>query len=102
MYAARSATGQAAAVVLDVNKQVVYARDPRGSVIGRQLVAMSEAGELVCFSVYGTIKPALLEPLFRAFDRAFAAALGCPVFGGDDYEISAILSLEWWDDTPWT
>jgi len=47
---------------LDVNKQVVYARDPHGAVIGRQLLAISEADELVCFSVYATAGPALLEP----------------------------------------
>ncbi len=34
-------TYSAAAVVLDINKQVVYARDKRGSVVGRQLVAIS-------------------------------------------------------------
>jgi hypothetical protein len=94
----------AAAVVLDVNKQVVYARDGRGAVIGRQLLAISEADELVCFGVYGTVKPEQLEPLFRELDHRFAAALGLPLFGasGQDYEVASILSLEWWDDTAWT
>jgi hypothetical protein len=95
----------AAAAVLDLNKQVVYARDKRGSVVGRQLLAISEAGELVCFGVYGTAKVELLEPLFREFDRAFATRLALPVFGGsessDEYEIATILSREWWDDSAW-
>lgn len=93
----------AAAVVLDVNKQVVYARDKRGSVVGRQLLALSEADELVCFSVYGTAHLDLLDPLFRDYDAAFASRLGLRLFGSsgssDTYEISTILSREWWDDS---
>jgi hypothetical protein len=95
----------AAAVVLDVNKQVVYARDRRGSVVGRQLLAISEADELVCFAVYGTARVDLLEPLFRDHDRAFASRLGLALFGGsaaaEHYEIATILSRAWWDDLPW-
>jgi hypothetical protein len=95
-----------AAVVLDVNKQVIYARDARGSVVGRQLLAISEDEELVCYSVYGTVKVELLEPLFREFDHAFAAELGLPLFGqrsnsDDGYEIASILSHDWWDDDAW-
>jgi hypothetical protein len=93
----------AAAVVLDVNKQVIYARDARGAVVGRQLIAVSEQDELVCFSVYGSAKPALLEPLFRDFVRALASKLGIPLFGRnfEAYEIASILSHEWWDDSAW-
>jgi hypothetical protein len=90
----------AAAVVLDVNKQVVYARDARGAVVGRQLVAISEAEQLVCFSVYGTAPRELLEPVFRDYDQAFAARLARPVCV-DDYEIASILSHAWWDDMAW-
>jgi len=97
----------AAAVVLDANKHVVYVRDARGAVIGRQLVAISEDDELVCFAVYGTAKRALLEPLLLAFDQAFAAALGLPLYAhprdpADAYVIENILSYEWWDDDAWT
>lgn len=93
----------AAAVVLDANKQVIYARDARGSVVGRQLVAISEAEELVCFAVYGTAKPDQLEPLFRDHDRRFATRLGLSIYGDsasdDGYDIASILSHDWWDDT---
>lgn len=92
----------AAAVVLDVNKQVVYARDERGAVVGRQLLAVSEADELVCFGVYGIVRAELLEPLFRDFDRAFAAKLGAPLLSNDEYVIASVLSHEWWDDSAWT
>ncbi len=94
----------AAAVVLDINKNVVYARDQRGFVIGRQLVALSEAGELVCFHVYAS-DPGQLQPLFREYDRVLAAQLNVTVFDPSDseagYEIASILSHEWWDDGAW-
>ncbi len=90
----------AAAVVLDVNKQVVYARDRHDTVVGRQLVCLSEAEELVCFGVYGPAHQSI-QPLFRAFDQAFASKLGVPVFKGTDYTIAHILSHHWWDDSAW-
>jgi hypothetical protein len=98
-------TYSAAAVVLDVNKHVVYARDAAGAVVGRQLVAISEQDKLVCFAVYGAARAAL-EPAFRDFDRAFAAALGLQLHdprptADAEYEIVSILAHEWWDDSAW-
>jgi hypothetical protein len=94
----------AAAVVLDINKNVVYARDQRGSVIGRQLIAVCEADELVCFQVYAS-NPERLEPLFREFDQALAAQLRMAVYdpsaAESEYEVASILSHDWWDDGAW-
>jgi hypothetical protein len=94
----------AAAIVLDVNKNVVYARDQRGAVIGRQLIAVSEANELVCFHVYAS-NPEQLRPLFREFDRALAARLRVAIFdpstAASGYEIASVLSHDWWDDGAW-
>lgn len=90
--------------MLDINKNVVYARDQRGAVIGRQLIAISEANELVCFHVYAS-NPERLEPLFREFDRALAAQLRVTIFdpstAESGYEITSVLSHEWWDDGAW-
>ncbi|MEO0415163.1 MAG: hypothetical protein AAF226_09460, partial [Verrucomicrobiota bacterium] len=36
----------------DLNKQVIYLRDEKGKVLGRQLVAISEQRELVCFHLF--------------------------------------------------
>ncbi|HEY1811146.1 MAG TPA: hypothetical protein VGG74_02260 [Kofleriaceae bacterium] len=87
----------AAAVVLDVNKQVVYARDARGSVVARQLVAISDADELVCFWVYGQTS---LASKFRDFDQLLADRLGVPI-SRDDRTISNVLSQNWFDDGDW-
>lgn len=81
------------------------ARDPRGAVIARQLLVLSEADELLCFPVYGSTDGALHQR-FRDFDQAFAARLGLPIYRRDpdadpyafDYEIAAILSHDWHHD----
>lgn len=99
----------AAANVLDINKQVLYARNARGAVIGRQIVAYSEAGEIVCFWVYPISASAALKHCFAEYDRQFAAALGVPIFAPSTdadteeakYEVTEILSHNWWDDTAW-
>lgn len=97
-------THSAAAAVLDINKQVVYARDARGTVLARQLVALAEDDRLVCFSVYPLgVKPELAA-LFAGYDRRLSQALGLPLHGAsgeEDYEIARILSHAWWDDCAW-
>jgi len=69
-------------------------------------LAISEAGQLVCFHVYGSAKLDALEALFRDYDQQLAAELRIDIFGradsGDSYEIANVLSREWWDDSAWT
>ena len=94
----------AAAVVLDINKQVVYARNGRGAVVGRQLVAVSEANQLVCYEVYPLSAQEKLASAFAEFDAHLAAALALPLYRQEqteDYEIAHILSHAWWDDGAW-
>ena len=92
----------AVAVALDVNKQVVYARNRRGSVIARQLLALSEADELIAFAVYPLSAPAAVKRLFARYDRAFAAALGLALRRGDgDYTVAEVIPSNWWDDGAW-
>ena len=88
----------ASAVVLDINKQVLYARDTQQRVIARQLVAISRAGELACFRVYPEAAPPEVKALFGDYDRRFAAALGVPLAEEDDADIELVLAMEWWDD----
>ena len=98
-----------AATVLDINKQVLFAIDARGAVLGRQVVAYSEEGELVCFAIYPHKEDNELEPLFAEYDRLFAAPLNISIFEPlrpqDEeerkYEIALILANGWWDDGYW-
>lgn len=93
----------AVAVALDVNKQVVYARNHRGSVIARQLLAVSEGAELVAFAVYPLSAPEAVRRLFARYDREFAAELGLALWSGqdEDYRIAEVISSRWWDDGAW-
>lgn len=90
----------AAGIALDVNKRVVYARTTDGKVVGRQLLAISEADELVCFTPYPLTAPDALNALFREYDRALSDHLGVPICAGE-YEVALVLSTRLWDDGRW-
>jgi hypothetical protein len=96
----------AAAVLLDINKQVLYARDRQGKVIGRQLLAISDDNRLICFHIYPQTCAQAVKALFLDYDRTFASALGLPVYDPAEdkapaYKISNVLSVYWWDDDSW-
>ena len=91
----------AAAVLLDVNKQVVFARDCRGRVVGRQLLAISAAHELVPFSVYPEDAPLWMQSLFREYDAELAVRLGLPLCKTHDHEVELLVAQNWWDDGAW-
>ncbi|WP_147263717.1 hypothetical protein [Roseimicrobium gellanilyticum] len=86
---------------LEANKQVVYARDSAGRVVGRQLIAISEEKRLVCFMVYPYDISDELEMFFAAYDRDFAQALQIPLETEKKYTMAAPLGLEWYDDGAW-
>lgn len=89
----------AAAVVLDINKRVVYVRDSQQRVLARRLLALSEEGRLVCFSVYPAKAAPELKALLRKYCLRFARALRLPIHGQSiDYTIATILSRDWYDD----
>ena len=97
----------AAAITLDINKQVIYARNAAGRVVARQLLAVSEDDRLICFAVYPKRVATEVRALFREFDMRFAAHLGVDVYeppdddGDDGYKIAAIVSRDFWDDDAW-
>ena len=98
-------TYSAAAVTLDVNKQVIYARTQARGVVARQLVAISEADELVCFEVYPLSVSSNVRQLFRDYDRALAEGLGIDIHAPDPEEdppeIAHIRSQTWWYEEIW-
>ncbi len=92
----------AAAVVLDINKQVLYAVNSEGSILARQLVAISDADALVPFYVYPLRTSAGLKELFRQYDLRLAESLGIPLADSEsEYDIAPILSQQFWDDGVW-
>jgi hypothetical protein len=96
----------APAITLDINKQVVYARDASGQVIARQLLAISEHDQLVCYLVYPKRVDVAVRRAFRDYDRMLAQKLGIPVFDPSaDHAakplVISILSQDFWDDGAW-
>ncbi len=91
----------AAGVVLDVNKRVVYARDAEGRFVGRQLVAISERDELIGYPVYPSSAEENLGEAFERFDRELAASLRVPLKSDRDYQVACVLSRHLWDDGLW-
>jgi hypothetical protein len=91
----------AATVVLDVNKQVVFARDAQGRFVARQLLAIDDQDRLVCFRVYATHDTELWEPVFAEYARALAWSLGISVYGAGKYEIAKVIARAWYDDCAW-
>ena len=92
-----------ASVLLDVNKQVVFARDASGSFVARQLLAITKQNSLVCYDVYPDESQKEIVGAFRDYDLSFARALGLPLQDNDDdaYEVECILSEDFYDEYPW-
>lgn len=93
----------AAGIVLDINKQVVFARDNKGRFLARQVVVMTDANRLACYGVYPESSSAM-QKVFRSFDIAFAEQLGVALAtdDDDDTDISSLVATGWWDDGIWT
>lgn len=94
--------GSAVANALDINKQVVMACDRQGRFKGRQLVAVSEEGTLVCFEVYAPQKVAMdLKKAFATYDKEFSRQLGVPCQDDKDYVVPNLVCRDWYDDGNW-
>jgi hypothetical protein len=98
----------AAAIALDINKRVVYARTAAGRVVARQLLAVSEDDRLICFTVYPQRIGMKVRTVFKEFDMRFATHLGIGIYEPTDdderdngYKIASIVSRSFWDDDAW-
>ena len=101
-------TESAVAILLDINKQVLYARNTSGAVIARQVLAVSDAGQLVAFEVYPHSASKKVKRMFAEYNQKFSKLLNLPLFEcsdndeeDTDYKISLILAKNWWDDGAW-
>jgi len=95
----------AIANALDVNKQVVFARAENGRFLARQLLAITESGELACFEVYHTSGGKdckLLEAEFLRLNQEFAERLGMMICDHYDYEVARVVCKDWYDDGLWS
>lgn len=91
------------AVMADVNKQAVFARDANGTFVARQVVAIAEDDRLVFFPVY-PLAAAAVKQAFFDFDLGLARALGLEPYRpkeNEDYTIALVLAQDFYDDGPW-
>ena len=80
---------------VDVDKTVVWAREPGGNVVGRRLLALLPAG-VVMFRTYTNRHGLALDPVFDAFVGEYAAHCGAQVARGG--HPGPLLSDRWYDD----
>lgn len=88
----------AVANAIDVNKQVLYARDGRGKVVGRCLLALGDSGAIVTFHAYGTTDEFRFDRLVADFVSDLARDMGTCIANND--HISALVGGSWYDDGP--
>ena len=93
----------AVAVMADVNKQVVCARDAAGSFVARQVIAITEDERLVCSAVYPQGVPAAVADAFAAYDRRLSEALGLAMVRDpmEEYAIARVVARRFYDDGVW-
>lgn len=82
--------------VLDVNKHVLYARDSRGTIRARCLIALTEAGELLAFHPYAHDSGLKFKEIVADFLKRLAAKMNTVVV--DWGPVPLLVSPEWYDD----
>lgn len=93
----------AVAVLLDINKRVLFARNAKGHFLGRQIIAITKNNALACHSVYPRSAPVPLKDLFALYNEDLAMQLGIPIAKHDDYSqvIEPVVVREWYNDGLW-
>lgn len=84
----------------ELNKRVIYARDGKGRIMGRKLIAINEQGALVGFRTYTSLDwergGRELNAIFRRYATAFAQACGLEM--QNEGNIPTLLTQHWYDD----
>jgi hypothetical protein len=82
----------------DVNKRVLYARDARGTVVGRRLYCLTQEGALLAFHAYCHDAGNGFAEASADFARRLAQAMGTVVVGRGN--VPRLLAPDWYDDGP--
>ena len=80
---------------IDIDKVIVWAKEPAGNVVGRRLLALMPEG-IVQFRTYSNRHGLALDHFFDEFVAAYAAHCGTRVTRGGHPK--ALLSDRWYDD----
>jgi hypothetical protein len=82
----------------DVNKRVLYARDARGTVVGRRLYCLTQEGALLAFHAYCHDGRSGFAEASTAFALRLAEAMRTVVVGRGS--VPRLLAPDWYDDGP--
>ncbi len=82
----------------DINKRVVYARGPDGRVVGRCLLALTDAGDLLAFEPYCHRAELDFRAQMASFAEGLARDMGVTVLG--EGEVRRLMATRWYDDGP--
>lgn len=95
-------SANAVALLLDVNKRAVFARNSKGRFLARQIVAVGEGGRLVCHAVYPERSSKALEDFFQLYVEDWAMQMRMSIATSSDDETVAPLTVtRWYDDGLW-
>ena len=86
----------AVANAVDANKQVLYARDERGRVVGRCLFALGDAGSIMTFNPYCHDGEFPFAEHVAAIAAELAANMNTFVSRGD--QVSSLVAPDWYND----
>ncbi len=84
-------------VLADINKRVVYARNAKGKVVGRCLLALDRTGQLIPFHRYHHDADGFPE-MVTSFVEKLCSAMG--TWSGDRGEVPTLVASRWYDDGP--
>ena len=82
----------------DVNKRVLYARDERGRIVARALLALTQAGGIVTFNPYAHAAEVGWPARVGAFAERLATQMGTVVLPRG--EVPRLVAPDWYDDGP--
>lgn len=84
----------------DLNKRVLYAYDTTGRVVGRKLIAINDAGELVRFHGYSVLSEQPGNEHLRAIMRQYVVqfAAQCGLRLGEEGTVPLLCAQDWYDD----
>ncbi len=82
--------------VADVNKRVLFARDPAGRVLGRCLLALTAAGGVVAFHAYAHDGELGFEAMVGEVAKDLAARMRAMVVAQGD--VPRLVAPDWYDD----
>ncbi|MFO7905095.1 MAG: hypothetical protein R6U98_20700 [Pirellulaceae bacterium] len=88
----------AVSVAADVNKQVLFARNTKGEVVGRCLLALARNGGLLAFHPYGYLANDEFSKIASDYVAELAEGMNTTVLRKGD--IDCLVAHDWYDDGP--